>query len=262
MALEDEQGIYRLDECPGKPHPHCYCFITAAGIPTLEELEEALANGEFDVPGKKFSEDPEFNTRLRGAEAFKPTGKTYPIWDGSSTSGMFETPDFEYDDDDPVEYATDRYKDQTYSTMNKMLRDGRLLQEMPYNISEDIQEIDDILGMSAILQDLTTYRAVPSRTLLEHYDLDVSDIDSLVGRVFRDRGFQSTSLTTAAVGQFGDVTMRIQNPAGTSGYFFGTSDEELEVLLPRGLNMTIVGAKEEDGKIILDVLRGVVGDVS
>lgn len=68
MALEDEKGVYNLEECPGKPHPHCYCYLTAAGTPTLEELEQALANGDFDTPDNKFSEDPRFNTRLRNKD--------------------------------------------------------------------------------------------------------------------------------------------------------------------------------------------------
>lgn len=72
MAIEDEQGVYRLEDAPSKPHPHCYCYLTAANLPTLEDLEQALADGKFDTPDNKFSEDPNFNTKLEQIK-WKPT---------------------------------------------------------------------------------------------------------------------------------------------------------------------------------------------
>lgn len=91
MAIEDEQGIYRLDDIPGKPHPHCYCYLTAADIPTLEELEAALANGDFDTADNKFSENPTFTP---GAES-STTSKYREELDRADAGDMFkDVPDF------------------------------------------------------------------------------------------------------------------------------------------------------------------------
>lgn len=178
MAIEDEQGIYLLDEIPGKPHPHCYCYLTAANLPTLEELEAALANGDFDTAESKFSEDPDFNTRLSSpSEVFKPTGKRYRDWEGS-TEGLFNQPPPIVDSNFsnfPVQHyssaelrAMESYKASAYRTINEELR-AETWQSGVFQ--EEIPIIDDVLSRSTLNRDLLTYRGTNPSEIFRHFDV-------------------------------------------------------------------------------------------
>lgn len=41
------QGVFKVDQVPGKPHPQCLCYVTPE-LPDDDEIARRFANGEYD----------------------------------------------------------------------------------------------------------------------------------------------------------------------------------------------------------------------
>lgn len=258
-APVDEPGVYTLDECPSKPHPHCYCYLTAADIPTLEELEQALADGEFDTPDNKFSQDPSFNTRLRPpSEAFSPTRKSYKEADYDSG----DLPDV-FDEDDPPEHAV-YYGGGGYSEMNKYLRTGR---KVDREVRDMISDLEQDLRRGVTASDLTVHRGMSEGGLAGIFGLERDwsnrgeyDFEGLVGKVMVEKGFMSTYAEGDGLNRdssfvnLADVTFDIQLPSGTMGSKLPGISGENEFLLPPGSEMVIGDVVRGDGKVRISMI--------
>ena len=85
-----------------------------------------------------------------------------------------------------------------------------------------------------------------------------------VGDTFKDRGFSSTSLSERVATKFADfdnpivaeIRLRKGQRAGflSGNWGLGDVDDELEVLLPRGLSYNII--KRLENYVVLEVVEG------
>lgn len=222
MAIEDEQGVYHLDEAPGKPHPHCYCYLTAANIPTLEELETALVNGDFDTADQKFSEDPEFNTRMPKREMSK------------ALPGLTKE----------QEDAVARYTANSFE-LNEKLRAG-----------------DDSDPMVKLLDDAIANSTLPRKTSVRRVITEDASYDALraekYGEAYSDPAFMSTQkkghqsiedlIEDFGVGRRRPIVLDIDLPKGYNALDIGgrlddnpnsLGFDQGEVLLPRDAKFDI-----------------------
>ncbi len=260
MALKDEQGIFRLDDVPSKPHPHCYCYLTAADLPTLEELEEALADGAFDTPDNKFSEDPKFNKKLEQVSR----SRTYD----------------EFLNDPELTYGDESYGDTGFEGLRKRLsnEENRAIDEYTradtffkyrddyragrshlmdyvdenYDLVEGVDTsavLDRLFSKTSISEDTTLYRAMS----VGKDWLASKGVGSSIDHTF----FISTSTESSLISAFGaekqkaNVVLKIWTPKGTPAITGATGLNE--VILKSDTKMVVRRVAELSGRTLLEV---------
>lgn len=145
--------------------------------------------------------------------------------------------------------ALERYSGRTHGPINGSLRRDEDLKEF----QDDVDKLDSALNRSITQEDRTVFRNFSSP------EIDKAlENDELVGGVFIDKGFTSTSLTRDALSEFGfigknRIVAEIFVPKGTrAGYIADIADnpDELELLLARGHSFRVLSVdRDEDGNL-------------
>lgn len=143
--------------------------------------------------------------------------------------------------------AIKRYGGGAYHNINRRLRGQGVGASNARQVDLDVAEIDSIMRRNVVPEDVVVSRAV---------NLDVfggTTPDKMIGKVFQDKGYLSTSLGEKPRGKpaRAPVHLRIEVPKGTHGYFMrdvSQFKEENELLLDRGQKLAITGAEYRGGK--------------
>jgi hypothetical protein len=126
------------------------------------------------------------------------------------------------------------------------------------------RRLDDIIADYGVSdKDYTVYRAFRNEQLVNNHD-------KLVGRVFREPGFLSTTLNPRVATKFYDmkqhmtggttnaVVLRMRKPAGTQGLYLNANPRsptawEHEFLMPRNTSFVVTGVTRlRTGGIVID----------
>jgi len=144
------------------------------------------------------------------------------------------------------------WKGTGYLTIDHLLRDTAEKDSQghykdPYPIypidkertQHEIDALDRVMSESKIEKDITVYRGISVRA---GHRLDVDG-------EFKNPSYTATSAKLGAAMGFAQFNpteseqnvMMINVPKGSDGYYFGTKDDEAEVLLPRDLSLKVTG---------------------
>lgn len=120
-----------------------------------------------------------------------------------------------------------------------------------------VREIDSAMAENLIPEDVLVYRGAGSLTEYGNgAQLNIRDVDRLLGKTIVHDGFVSTSVQSSSAFN-ADFRLNISVPKGTRGIWVKTVSRfkrENELLLDRGYRMLIKGVRKENGKAILDVV--------
>lgn len=138
-----------------------------------------------------------------------------------------------------------------YEAINGHLRGtNRATGDRLQRVKRDIRLMDQALARGAAPEDVTVYRVTGSNWL------PTTDPEKLVGVVFHDTGYRSTTLRHERTTHRGDVSFEVHLPKGTrcgwlEGEIGGGPTSEFELLLPRGTSLRVVSAREEERRLWL-----------
>ena len=145
-----------------------------------------------------------------------------------------------------------------YSAINKYLRHGTPPADDEQAESVNgIKDIDSLIAAQTLNTPIKVIRGVDGAVFgLKSYDGTGEDLSGLVGSVFRDKGFTSTSVKYGA-GFYG-VQLEITVPSGKGrGVYVGKESShptENEYLLKRNSRFMITGyGKAPDGEALLKI---------
>lgn len=181
----------------------------------------------------------------------------------------FETPDSEIDEhfkpdvdewvermDSDEHAAVNTYTGNKYKAMNKYLREGKygtgenpelekLIETCERGISKFLLK-ENVKVWRKSTADLLNKLGIPYNSNPEEY---AKAISRCVGSVIQDKGFGSTSAKTTK--WFGQVHYEIRLPKGSNAAYvnpISQNDRELEVIVNRGAEYRIVGARTQTVK--------------
>lgn len=265
-----DPGVYNPLEVPAKPHPQCFCFITAVQI-SDEEFLNSLVNGEYD--------DYIDNNLMMGGSTLKtadkiddvvadattetaPTAQTTAAkenWDNAlqgerEFDNIFqEGNDFiaeELDDEarEMISMVGAEWSNGDWQAINEALFSGRSMEgSLRYHASMDdfLENADDAFEMvsDAFYDDI-----VVSRITSTGFDNIDTLLKSDVGASFTSKGYTATTMIDPQLlnGIGGDVVMDILVPEGTkflpvgvSGSRYAGASAEKEILLNRDITFTL-----------------------
>lgn len=150
------------------------------------------------------------------------------------------------------------YTDHGYMPMNEHLRTGRSATE---EIRRNVELVDSAIDSAPrVPEPVTVSRAVGA----DIFGLTANtDITSIIGRSFEDRGFMSTALQTNLTHKpdRNEVELRLDIPSGTRALYVSSRNdgnylsvygtEENELLIGRGAQYEIIGALMEGDRRVL-----------
>jgi SPP1 gp7 family putative phage head morphogenesis protein len=127
-----------------------------------------------------------------------------------------------------------------YSMLNRSLRGNLYEDDLPAEVEKSkqlIAPIDSALEKSKLPDNIRVYRGVNDI-------FDNVDLESLVGTIYKDNGFVSTSFSDKTSFKSKEYQFEINIPANSKGAYLGSLSayddrNELEVLLPRGSRFEI-----------------------
>lgn len=131
--------------------------------------------------------------------------------------------------------STQAYIKDSYD-INRGLRTGN----MSAKVTRQVEHLDKVTDIE-VSQDVKVYRGIGDLTFIDtsYYDLSKVDPTKVIGAVFQDKAFTSTSYGSSAAFDHRRVSMEIVAPAGTKGSTLG-NDAEREFLLARNTQFTVV----------------------
>lgn len=137
------------------------------------------------------------------------------------------------------------YTKDDYVKINEHLRFGT---EIDSQTKEQIRSLDSTLQKSYLDKEVTVYRGFRNDDLADK----IRTGSDVVGSVFEDKGFVSTTIQGHVPGSFGGpfdhITAILHLPAGTNALLIGNDLSsrrgEYEVLLPRSTKFKITEAKQ------------------
>ena len=149
------------------------------------------------------------------------------------------------------EYALAQYSGSAFADINKYLRENdKTHEEMCRNYTESITKGINDVGLP---ENMILYRGISTPKDILGKDWESRDIEQLrekfVGKIFRDKGFCSTSVSEHAAKKFADsysgTLLKIYAPKGASGVFMDEFSKhkdknEKEVLLQRSSCFKII----------------------
>lgn len=132
--------------------------------------------------------------------------------------------------------AIREYTDNGFKVLNRYLRDGLRPDDTPDKVEfakKLVAPIDSALGKSKLPDNIIVYRGVDD--VFDGYE----DLQSLVGTVYEDDGYSSTSLFNKSSFKNKKYQLIINIPSNSKGAYLSSlsafdKSDELEVLLPRG----------------------------
>lgn len=225
-----------------RDHPNGRC----TPIPTLRS--QVQYRGSVDRDGSIFF-DPEWEKKKPIAPDASMTMQATEMreidWQPADARSLPRSPML---DDEMGELAAEYYTSGYYADINGYMRTGampsgeRLTMTLDPLTSDEMPDIVDTLTAitsSATDKDLVLHRMLGEVDFLG----DRTDVNALVGRSFKDKGFVSTSYNLENSIQSVDVKyqMEILAPKGTRGSLMD-NDEEAEFLLAPGSTFTILDA--------------------
>lgn len=296
-GYDEYQVTEVLDErtCPVCRYMHGQVFSVSAGLSRMEDVlrttdPDALkAMAPFPGQSKEALKDlfgmdaaalrargwdaPPYHPRCRGtlvqvgeagelpatptapitAPSTPSPGAGYRVLDGTQDSydELGSRPSFAQADDlsEVQVEALREYQSAAGYRMNRMLRGA---EPMTPEVADTIALVDEVASKSATPEGLTLWRGVNG---LAAFGVDT--VPELKGRVFRDRGFFSTSTSKGTATEFtfggsdAKVLLQIRVPSGTRAVHMGAIPQsalskEMEVVLGRGQKFRVVevGAPE------------------
>ena len=195
------------------------------------------SSGTVDLSGERFSDGESLNEHFGGSGGLLARKKSA---EGKWVSSL--TPE---EARSVSEYTADLYGD-----VNSYLRGygEKLGVSRQAQVNEGIKNIDSALAKFENPSELITYRAINPEAFAG------TDLNSLVGKVYTDNAYMSTSplLGSSAVNK--NLLMEIRVPSGRNrGAYVNKlagqyQNKEYEYLLPRGSRFNIVGITEIGGK--------------
>ena len=157
----------------------------------------------------------------------------------------------------------DEYTGNAHAQMNWGLRRNfkGMASDMKKYLRDQVDLMDAALDKAELASEITVYRGVGNAEMV----FEVDDLDALVGKRVRDKGFMSTTgdITVAQdFGAFKGSIMEIRVPAGVKAVVPQAIAElnvlhESEVILERGLTLKITGVDktQKPPRIFATVLR-------
>lgn len=187
-----------------------------------EELHPRDAAGRFASGGGDFVGEREYRRFESAVEAdafgVRASGAAYASMNDEEINSM------------------DRYKGAAFININRSLRDpetfaakyGDDAQYME-RMADDVYHLDQVIARSPLPEAVVTYRGVSAAHLPE---------GNLVGGVFSDAAFSSTSMNERLARGWGSALIEYRLPAGHNGFCMSAMlqghDVEAEILLGRG----------------------------
>lgn len=248
---EDECDEYKArspwhpKQVPDKPHPQCLCYIT----PTLPDPDEFVNN----LLSGKYGENSTI-AAVQAAEKSAPLSKVDP----RRIDKVPEVQQYAKENLLDVRSLSDaqRRELQYYtgagsSRVNRELREGKL----SVGTKETAKAIDAAMKKSVLPEDVILTRmsdGLPFQKLLGK-GADPDNLQPLLGKVFKDKAYLSTSLGTTPARGFAKsfVKMEITAPKGTKGLYLETITSvkgERELLLPRNTSILIESIEKKGGQ--------------
>lgn len=88
----------------------------------------------------------------------------------------------------------------------------------------------------------------------------INQSKSVVGTVYQESGYSSTSADVDFKWMKGDIRIQIKTPKGTKGLAFGSQydlryDEEYEFLLPKNTAFLVNGYDEKTKTVIVEIIQ-------
>ena len=156
--------------------------------------------------------------------------------------------------------AIKEYSQCDYQSINYYLRTDNkkdaniLLDEKLYGNKrkEQIRSIDDALSKFNLTNNITVYRNVDAEIYEEYFD----DTQSMVGKIFKEKGYTSTSVIKTGAMTNKDCKIEISIPAGKGrGAYINKlstyEDTEYEFLIARNSKFKVVGVSETEDDLVL-----------
>ena len=135
--------------------------------------------------------------------------------------------------------------------INQALRKG----EMPTDEKalKLMNRLENAIQKNVLPQDMTLFRGISVSSFEQTFGESLQGAKTpeellkaakkLVGKTIEDKGFMMTSASSQRnIFIFSDVGMQIQAPKGLNAYISNYKDES-EIILPRGMQLKIVGAR-------------------
>lgn len=152
------------------------------------------------------------------------------------------------------------YTTSKYTSINGKLRKGKALNASEKNT---VANLDNAMKKSKLSKDTTLYRGTSPEGLginKNIREMSAADVKSLIGKTIKDSSYTSTSKNQKAADNFsgrgdykGNVKIVITAKKGRKALDVGNNsnfgDREQEVILPRGANIKITGARRMLGNL-------------
>ena len=142
-----------------------------------------------------------------------------------------------------------------YGAINRTLRNEGY-DNAPKGMKRTIDNIKSALDRYELKKDIMVYRGVSNSFFGGNYSS--ADINNMfVGQTFVDNGFVSASaLKERAFNRKYTLEIKVPRGVGRGAYIspLSTFKREAEFLLQRGTKFTITGAREENGKTVVQVI--------
>ena len=194
------------------------------------------SSGAAELKGERFSDGDALNEHFGGKGLLNRKKSAEGKWLASLSAEERQ--------------SVSEYTGSLYADVNSSLRGhgAPLGVGRQAEVDEAIKNIDSALSKFENQADFITYRAIKPEAFAG------TDLKSLVGTVYTDKGYMSTSplLSSSAVNK--NLLMEIKVPSGKNrGAYINKlagqfQDVEYEYLLPRGSRFNVVGITEIDGK--------------
>lgn len=253
--------FFKKEEMP-MDHPNGMCHYEAV-IPPLDEVADRIAdwyNGSSDSELDTFarslfsgySDIPKDSPSAKEAFAENQTKPDVREWLNKLVSNKEDA--FYKSSKDWVEYLTEEerqairdYTDSGYLDYNKQLREN---DGYPGEYAATIKEINDALETNIRSEDVYAARGIDSNALDALFGQSKS-LDDIVGAVFRDEGFVSTTVVyNEADDNFGTSKVIMRIPPEINGAYverLTANPSEFEFLVQPGTSWRVVEAYEKDG---------------
>jgi ADP-ribosyltransferase exoenzyme len=242
------KGVFPVAEVPGKPHPHCFCFVTPKVIDEDQFIEQFLQDVPPEPPAdeardvaiaerKDIKPNKEQALRLATTKAelaaTKPGDPRYEARTQleAQHSGLF---DLDREVRTEERRALKRYTSGEYRQINVALRRGSV-EELESGLQETIKRLDDLGKITQATQDLVVFRGINGEALR----------DLQVGDMLHDDGFVSATTDPGQARLFGARFFQISVRKGSSA-IKPPDALELEWIIPRGSNFKITEITKEN----------------